>query len=102
MTVEDQYRYMISGYLGIREMDDYDLKVYILKEIEEYLYAFMEQNPSNDFSFQEEWDQIEKEVPLYRKLQDALLVLNRIEAPMELVLLVKKRLKELKEEKNDL
>lgn len=102
MTVEDQYRYMISGYLGIREMDDYDLKVYILKEIEEYLYAFMEQNSSNDFSFQEEWDQIEKEVPLYRKLQDALLVLNRIEAPMELVLLVKKRLKELKEEKNDL
>lgn len=99
MTVEDQYRYMISGYLGIREMDDYDLKVYILKEIEEYLYAFMEQNSSNDFSFQEEWDQIEKEVPLYRKLQDALLVLNRIEAPMELVLLVKKRLKELKEEK---
>lgn len=102
MTVEDQYRYMISGYLGISEMDDYDLKVYILKEIEEYLYAFMEQNSSNDFSFQEEWDQIEKEVPLYRKLQDALLVLNRIEAPMELVLLVKKRLKELKEEKNDL
>ena len=99
MTVEDQYRYMISGYLGIREMDDYDLKVYILKEIEEYLYAFMEQNPSNDFFFFLEWDQIEKEVPLYRKLQDALLVLNRIEAPMELVLLVKKRLKELKEEK---
>lgn len=101
MTVEDQYRYMISGYLGIREMDSYDLKVYILKEMEEYFHDFMEQNPSQDFLFQEEWDRIEKEVPLRRKLQDALLVLHHIEAPMELILLVKKRIKELKEEENE-
>ena len=101
MTVEDQYRYMISGYLGIREMDSYDLKVYILKEMEEYFHDFMEQNPSQDFLFQEEWDRIEKEVPLRRKLQDALLVLHYIEAPMELILLVKKRIKELKEEENE-
>ena len=31
MTIEDVYRYMISGYFGVMEMDSYKLKEYVLK-----------------------------------------------------------------------
>ena len=29
MTIEDVYRYMISGYFGVMEMDSYKLKEYV-------------------------------------------------------------------------
>ena len=42
MTLEDQFKYFVSAYYGIIEMDDYDLKVYILKDIENlYLFAII-------------------------------------------------------------
>ena len=44
----------------------------------------------------------EEELTEITKLQDALLVLNKINASMELVLLVKKRLKKLNQTKNNL
>ena len=34
-TLKDQFNYLVGGYFGIREMDEYELKVYILKEVEE-------------------------------------------------------------------
>ena len=33
MTLEDEYRYLVGAYYGIIEMDEYDLKVYILQDI---------------------------------------------------------------------
>ncbi len=98
MEVENQYRYLIGGYYGIQSMDNYDLKVYILKDIENYIRFFVEQNPLLDFNYQEEAQKVEKASSLITKLQDSLLVLNKIDAPMELVLLVKAKLKHIKEE----
>ena len=49
MTIEDTYRYMISAYFGVREMDSYDLKEYVLKDIKEYITDFVNQNPSPNF-----------------------------------------------------
>ena len=31
MSLEDQFRYLVGAYYGVMEMDEYDLKVYILK-----------------------------------------------------------------------
>ena len=35
MEIEDTYRYMISGYFGVRAMDNYDLKEYVLQDMEQ-------------------------------------------------------------------
>ena len=34
MTLKDEFKYLVGGYYGIMEMDEYDLKVYVLKDIE--------------------------------------------------------------------
>ncbi len=99
MDIKDQFKYLIGGYYGIRSMDDYDLKVYILKDIENYIRDFIENNPIENFNYEEEALNYESALPLITKLQDSLLVLNKIDAPIELILLVKNKIKKLKEEK---
>lgn len=95
MTIEDQYRYMISGYFGVKEMDSYELKIYMLKEIENYIREFVKQNPSSNFDFDSEVEKIKEKVSLKTKLQDALLVLNKMDnVPMDLILQIKHKLKE--------
>ena len=49
-----------------------------------------------------QYEKYEEELSEITKLQDSLLVLNKINASMELVLLVKKRLKTLTDKKNNL
>lgn len=97
MELKDEFKYLVGGYFGIREMDTYDLKVYILKDIENYIKNYIETNPIDNFDYKKAADKIDNEMPLKTKLQDSLLVLNKINAPMELVLLVKLRLEEMKE-----
>lgn len=93
MTLEDQFKCFVGGYYGIQNMDEYNLKEYILNDIKLYIEAFISQNPIPDFNYHEEAAKIEQTTSLRRKLQDSLLVLQKIEAPMELILLVKARLK---------
>ena len=98
MTIEDIYRYMISGYFGVMEMDSYKLKEYVLEDIKKYIRDYMTQNPSKTFKLDEEIEKIKDTVPVKTKLQDALLVLNKMEnAPMDLILDIKHRLKSLKD-----
>ena len=98
MTIEDVYRYMISGYFGVMEMDSYKLKEYVLADIKQYIKDYMEQNPSNNFNLDEEVKNIKDNVPVKTKLQDALLVLNKLDnAPMDLILDIKHRLKSFKD-----
>lgn len=95
MDLKDQYKYFVSAYFGVREMDEYDLKVYVLKDIENYIKDFIEVNPIDNYNYKKISEEIDKEVPLKTKLQDALLVLNKINGPIELILLIKKRIKKL-------
>ena len=92
MTLEDQYRILIGGYYGVQLMDSYPLKEYLLKDIEKYMKEFLESNPIPNFSEEEEKNRI-KEIPNKRKLQDALLLLNKMNGPMDLVFLIKEELK---------
>ena len=97
MEIDDIYRYMISGYFGVMEMDTYNLKEYVLKDIENYIREFVKQNPSSNFDFSIEVEKIKDTVPVKTKLQDALLVLNKMDnAPMDLILDIKHRLKNIK------
>ena len=92
----NQFRYLVGGYYGVSLMDEYDLKEYMLKDIENYIRDFIDVNPIDNFNYKEEALLINDNLSEKRKLQDALLVLNKMNGPMDLVFLIKKRLKKYK------
>ena len=92
----NQYRYLVGGYYGVSLMDEYDLKEYMLKDIENYIRDFIDVNPIDNFDYKKEAELIKDNVSEKIKLQDALLVLNKMNGPMDLVFLVKKKLKKYK------
>ena len=62
MELENQYKLLVLGYYGMMYLDDYDLKVYILKDIEEYIKAFIknkEELSINEYDYEDENDKIE-------------------------------------------
>lgn len=95
MDLKDKFKCLIGGYYGIRTMDNYDLKVYILNDIENHIKNFIKLNPIDNFNYEEAALKYEKELSLKTKLQDSLIILHEIEAPMEIVFLVKLKIKEL-------
>ena len=93
MTLEETYRMLYSAYLGISEMDEYSSKEYILKEVSDYIKDYV-----NQYNLNLNFNEINKELDkkdLIRKLQDAIIVLNMIDGPLELTLLIRGKLKEL-------
>ncbi len=96
MNLEDTFRYMVGAYYGVREMDEYPLKEFVLHDIENYVKDFFTNNPIKNFNYEAEAQKVQEERSLKTKLQDALIVLPKVNASMELILLVKKRIKELK------
>ena len=98
MKLEDQFKLLVGGYYGITYLDEYDLKVYILNDIEKYIRDFIEINPIDNYNYKEEAGRFEKKLSIKTKFQDALIVLNKISAPMEVVLLVKMRIKLIEDE----
>lgn len=96
MKLEDQYRCLIEAYYGVLEMDEYDLKVYTLKEIESYIRNFINEYKIDNFDYKKESEYIKDNINIKTKLQSSLIVLNKINAPLELILLIKKRLKTIK------
>lgn len=95
MTLEDSFKLLVSGYYGIYEMDEYGSKAYVLNDIETYIREFIKEFPLPNYDYKKVAEEVEK-TPLKTKLQDSLLVLNRIKGPMDLTLLVRNRLNEMK------
>ena len=93
MSLEDTYRYLVGGYYGVSLMDEYSLKEYVLEDIKKYIEDYLKLNPISNFDYEKEAEYIKDNVSDKKKLQDALLVLNKINGSMDLVLLIKKRLK---------
>ena len=89
----NQFKYLVGGYYGVSLMDEYSVKEYVLQDIENYIRDFIEVNPIDNFDYMEETIKIKECVSEKVKLQDALIVLNKIGASMDLVFLVKNRLK---------
>ena len=89
----NQYRYLVGGYYGVSLMDEYPLKEFVLKDIEEYIKNFIEFNSIDNFDYKLERELVKDNVSDKVKLQDALIVLNRINGSLDLILLIKKKLK---------
>ena len=96
MTLEDEFKLLISGYYGVNEMDEYKLKQYVLQDIEKYINNFVSLNPIINYDYFKIAEDIKDKVGLKIKLQDSLLVLRKVNGPLELILLIKKKIEELK------
>ena len=90
------FNYMISGYYGISEIDDYDLKEFILNDVKEYIEKYINEHYDNSISYRLVAEVIDKEYTILEKLNDALLVLKDIDGPMELIIMVKRKIREIK------
>lgn len=79
-------------------MDEYSSKEFILKEISDFIKEFVLDNPINDFDYESEARLVEDTWELKTKLQDSLIVLPKVTNNIELILLIKNRLNEIREE----
>ena len=93
MEIENVYRYLVGGYYGVSLMDEYPLKEFVLNDIVKYIREYIMENPIDNLDYEKEALLIKDSVSDRVKLQDALLVLNRMKGSMDLVFLIKKRLK---------
>ena len=98
MTKEDVFRNYIGAYYGVRLMDEYDLKAYTLKNIENFIKEYVRLNPIPNFGYYEEANKVEKNVSNKVKLQDAINLLNTMNEAEELIYLIRKRLRLLSKE----
>ena len=96
MSNEEQFCLLVGGYFGITEMDEYPLKEYVLKELEEYIIKFLKNHPIPNLDYFKKADEINDTLSLKRKLQDSLLVLNKINGKMELKIMIKQKINDLK------
>ena len=92
MKLEDTYRYMIAGRFGVELIDEYRLKEYLLIEIDNYIDDFINTN-NIDFDVEKVKEEVHDTYTDRVKLQDSLLILQSMNAPMEIVFLVKSKLK---------
>ena len=96
MEYDDPYKYMISGYYGIELLDEYKDKQYLLKDIRTYINNYLEDNKIEGFDYESLNDEIDKNRSELDKFQDALILLNDMNAPMEPSILIRNRIDELK------
>ena len=85
------YRYLVGGYFGVSMIDEYPIKEYVLIDILNYIKDY---KTTNNIDI-DEMEYIKDNYSDRTKLQDALLLLNKMEASMDLVLMVKNKLKKL-------
>ena len=74
----NQFRYLVGGYYGVCLVDEYPVKEFILQDIENYIKDFIEVNPIDDFDYRSEALAVKDKLSDKVKLQDALIVVNKI------------------------
>ncbi len=97
---ENYVNLILSAYYGVLEIDEYELKTYVLKDIENNLNNYI-----NHYKLQIDLEELKKkakDIPEKVKLQDSLIILNTINAPMELKIIIKRKIaKPVKKKKNE-
>lgn len=94
MTLESEYKLFVESYYGILLVNEYELKEYALKRIEELINNF--ENNYINVPYAEIKEYVKDKVDDKTKLQSSLIVLNSINYDMELILLIKDKLKQMK------
>ena len=94
ISLIDQYNLLCEAYYGIELIDEYSLKVYELKKVEELINNFKKNYKIDNFDYEKHFNYVKDNVSNKTKMQSSLIILNRSNGPLELILLIKKRLKE--------
>lgn len=94
MSLEEEYRLLVEAYYGVCEMDEYDLKEYVLSDIKNMIDNFINEYKLDSLKNQNIF--IKENTPIKTKLQSSLIVLNKDDKYIELTLLIKKKIKSLK------
>ena len=92
-TLEEKLNLLLEAYYGLFEMDEYDLKEFEIKKLKDEIDNFIKEYNINNTNY----ESVKNNVSLKTKLQSLLIVLNENNGPLELILLVKRRLKEIDE-----
>ena len=95
MKYDDRIKYMLSGYFCIKKMDEYSRKLFVLNDVEKYIKDYLKYNKVEGFDYYALASEIEK-TSLKEKLQDSLILLNEMDGPIDLTLMIKLKVKELK------
>lgn len=95
MKYDDNFKYMVGGYFGIKTMDEFQSKLYILKEVEDYIKKYVSMS-NKDVDYKSIAKEIERSETLKEKLLDSLILLNDMKGPIELIILIKQKIKEIK------
>ena len=90
ITLEEKLNLLVEAYYGLFEMDEYDLKEFELKKLKDEIDNFIKEYNINNFDF----EYVKDNISLKTKLQSLLIVLNKNNGPLELILMVKRRLKD--------
>ena len=93
ITLEERLNLLLEAYYGLFEMDEYDLKEFELKKLKDEIDNFIKEYNINNTNY----ESVKNNVSLKTKLQSLLIVLNENNGPLELILLVKRRIKEIDE-----
>ena len=96
--IKKKYRTMFGAYFGISLMDEYPLKEYILEDIKNYIDAYINNYPLDNFNYQEFKMCVDKEESDIVKLQDALRVGSELDFPIELIHMIKEKIRNLRDE----
>lgn len=95
MKYDDRFKYLVGGYYGIKAMDEYQSKLYILKDAENYIKRYVELSDP-DIDYKRIAEEIKVNSSLKEQLQDSLILLQDMNGPIELVIMIKQRIKEIK------
>lgn len=93
MTLEDEYKLFVECYYGILLVNEYDLKEYALKRVEELIKNF--ENTYINVPYEKIKEYVKDKVSDRTKLQSALIVLNSINYDMDLILIIKDKIKKI-------
>ena len=88
----NHYKTILGAYYGVMLMDEYPLKAYILKNIENLRLNYLQnKNIPADLIKSEVVNKVSKKT----KLQDALYILNELDEDKELMHMIKRKIREL-------
>ena len=94
MNTYNELKMLYGAYIGVSSMDNYKTKEYTLKKIDDEIKSFIDKN--NMYYHDEVLAEAKKQT-LITDLQDSLIILKRIDESLELSLLIKEKIRNLKD-----
>lgn len=94
----NRYRTLVGAYYGILNIDEYELKAYVLKDIKILINDYETLNYSDIVDFKREEEYVKNKVSIKVKWQDALMILNEINADKELMHIIRMKIKKYEKE----